>query len=441
MDMMINPSATPHPSLMSSHHFNSTLPPPSISIHDHRSPHQPTEITIPSMDHTLLHPAVQVSRDYNEYFELGYHAVTPGSNSSSHKASGLYDGQPHYGRKPLSTQISDGRAKLSSPSSDCMYSDSSAMDCGNVSILSHNATSPSLIKAEPELSPSSLVTTTAIPSILSPNLCSITPMGDPSFVSPRSLEEFDITNPADIMSLDQPIRLTTPTTRTNRRSSSCSNPDLRSSLDFTSLFGLPGINSFLDEEENQHEKIQEQNNEHVEKILGLSLNYGSPDTSKDSTGMNHLSPSSSSDQKVPSTSSPGCSPGSLPSPPLLAELQPLHSTKSDSMTTNSRRFTDIFSVKPNEYTDTSSSSPSLAGAFQPYNASQASRDYCNPPITATTAGYPSSIPKSYYHTDSYGYYPVDMYNYPITSVPATHQHPPNSLRNHNNRHINITVSL
>ena len=449
MELMMHQQPAGHSGhLQASHHLSTTTslppPPPSIPLHNHRSPIQQSDLSQHSMDNNLQ-STVPVTREYTEYFEFGstdrYHGTTPVPPVVT-KPSVNYDTQLSYKNYVYS---SDTRAKLNSPSSDCMYSDSSVMDTSSLM----PSTSPSFVKAEPA---SLVTTTTAIPSILSPSLSSVTPMCESTFTSHGSLDEFDITHPSDILSLDQPIRTSqqsNPANRGARRMSSCSNPDLRSSLDLTSLFGLPGINSFLDEEEQQQQQQQQQqhiqqqektneqrSNEHVDKILGLSLNYGSPNTSKDSNS-EYQPKVSPKDQKVPSPGSTGSS------PPLLAELQPLTASKhGNTGMMTSRRFNESYTVKPANYIDTSSSSPPLAsGAFQPYiSPPSESRAMTYSPVS-TSIGFMSSTSKSYYPSDSYNNYYPDMYNYHTGGATITPQQSSNTFRNHQHSRHNINITL
>lgn len=433
-----------------------SLPPPPPAIHD---PHRlsPLDIT-----HHQLDIGVQLgstmSRDYNEYFELNperyglplsvpqkAHQVLHNSHCSMSPPQ-QFQHHPHHPQSLKQSLSSLGSksdvdpyssTKLSSPQSDCMFSDSGIVDTSTVSLFS---ASPSHIKAEPELSPSSLVTSTTIPSILSPTaqgLSGITPslspagerldviQENPFLTTPtRPLEDFDITTPADILSLDKPINRG-PQSERSRKLSSCSNgetrscSEMRTSMDLASFFSLPSITSFLDED--AENKVQ--GSEHVEKILGLSLNYDSPNTSKDSSS--HLSPVSNSDQKVPNTS---CSPpieSRGNSPHSLVELQPLCSAKPTTASYDPKQ-SDGRPYKQGETTP-----PSFNGAFQPYTSTYTKDSFMTSTPNYTNQKYtPLSTPDyPYYH-----HHHADMYSYPPMQTQQ-------QQLTRNNHHINITLSL
>ena len=159
-------------------------------------------------------------------------------------------------------------------------------------------------------------------------------------LSPHTLDQFEFNDAADFLSLDQPINkeLPPPACANNRKPSVTSSDVTKGATsDLSSLLGLPSISSFLDEGEGENPA-----NEHIDKILGLSLNYSdrSPESHKSNT--DSLSPASSSDQKVPSEGSP-LSPCRGPTPPSLIELQPLKSNNnSNNNITSPKKFSDIF---------------------------------------------------------------------------------------------------
>ena len=156
-------------------------------------------------------------------------------------------------------------------------------------------------------------------------------------LSPQTLDQFEFNDAADFLSLDQPINkeLPAPACANNRKPTvSSSDVTKGATSDLSALLGLPSISSFLDEGEGENPA-----NEHIDKILGLSLNYGerSPESHKSNT--DSLSPASSSDQKVPSERSP-LSPCRGPTPPSLIELQPLKSNNEN--IASPKKFSDIF---------------------------------------------------------------------------------------------------
>ena len=157
-------------------------------------------------------------------------------------------------------------------------------------------------------------------------------------LSPHTLDQFEFNDAADFLSLDQPINkeLPAPACATSNRKPSISSSDVTkgATSDLSALLGLPSISSFLGEEGEGDNSA----NEHIDKILGLSLNYGegSPESHKSTT--DSLSPASSSDQKVPSEGSP-LSPCRGPTPPSLTELQPL---KTNNSISSPKKFSDIF---------------------------------------------------------------------------------------------------
>ena len=93
----------------------------------------------------------------------------------------------------------------------------------------------------------------------------------PNDLSPHTLDQFEFNDAAEFLSLDQPINkeLPAPACATINRKPSISSSDVTkgATSDLSSLLGLPSISSFLDEGEEENPA-----NEHIDKILGLSLN-------------------------------------------------------------------------------------------------------------------------------------------------------------------------
>ena len=156
-------------------------------------------------------------------------------------------------------------------------------------------------------------------------------------LSPQTLDQFEFNDAADFLSLDQPINkeLPAPACANNRKPTvSSSDVTKGATSDLSTLLGLPSISSFLDESEGENPA-----NEHIDKILGLSLNYGERSPESHKSNVDSLSPASSSDQKVPSEGSP-LSPCRGPTPPSLIELQPLKSNNGN--IASPKKFSDIF---------------------------------------------------------------------------------------------------
>ena len=240
-------------------------------------------------------------------------------------------------------------------------------------------------------------------------------------LSQRTVEDFEINNPGDILSLDQPInKYLDRNSKYDKKSVPTEPPTSKPScaggngnLDLSALLGLPSISSFLGENEAGNQ--EKPHNEHVDRILGLSLKYegGEPKASPES-----LSPSSTtSDQKVPSDSAP-LSPCRGPTPPSLIELQPL---KNPTTLTSPKRFTDIFSPR-----DAPNSSFCYDKAPLPpaYGEHAISRDT----YSSASAYYSMTSPKLAYaneHGEPVNFYHSDIFHLPpgaIHSRPQTSIH-------------------
>lgn len=221
----------------------------------------------------------------------------------------------------------------------------------------------------------------------------------------RQIDDFEINNPGDILSLDQPINKDIPnkySKRTNDSDNKSSCAGSNANLDLSALLGLPSISSFLGDGESG----EKPHNEHVDRILGLSLKY---DGAEPKATPESLSPSSTtSDQKVPSDSAP-LSPCRGPSPPSLIELQPI---KTPNALTSPKKFSDIFS--PLHRDAPTFSFPDKVNVH-PYSEHSISRDHFS-----GGSYYNLSSPKltySHSHGEPVNFYQSDIFHFPTNTRP------------------------
>lgn len=313
---------------------------------------------------------------------------------------------------------------------DCMFSSSAlpGMDLPSVPVSSMAGSPPSYSQAvSPHSVASSRPGQTTSPVLtqmtsLSPqghvspvSIMPVTSVHDTTYtmtssdVSHRSLDDFEINNPGDILSLDQPInkdlanKYSKRSTDSNGKSS-CAGSN--ANLDLSALLGLPSISSFLGE----GEVGDKSHNEHVDRILGLSLKY---DGAEPKTTPESLSPSSTmSDQKVPSDSAP-LSPCRGPTPPSLIELQPL---KTPNALSSPKKFSDIFSPL---HRDVPTFSFPDKVSLNPYMDQSITRDHYS-----GGSYYNLTSPKPTYsneHTDPVNFYHSDIFHFQ-SSIAMTRPH-------------------
>ena len=426
--------------------------------------HQPVttslaSTSLPGLDHrgfdSIDFSQQQQWRDsYNEYFDMGHETkFQPLVSLVDQFSHGTSFHKPEYSM-PLSTPTSStpsmfdyyegskmahslfkNRSVGLNSGSDCMYSSDSVV---GMSSPEHHTNSllASPVKGMLPSTSEDLGTLPSSAATVSP-VCS-SPPGTTvvsyatSDMAGRALDDFEINGAADILSLDQPINkdagTAPPKYSCQRRSSSSDRhvpPPLRTptgAMDLSTLLGLPSITSFFTEENEEADRTP---NEHVDRILGLSLNYG--DAEPKASDVN-LSPVSSCDQKVPSDSG-SLSPCRGPTPPSLIELQPLHSSKGG---LHPPKKYDMFSnLKP---TDIIYSSQHEKAAFQPYVDHSTHKDNAY-----SGSGHFLSSSKYHHETphDTFNYYHGESMQYPTTSPVSMPRLSPYSRHNHN---INITLS-
>lgn len=489
-DIYQTPASLSSPSAMS----GPTMPPPhpDMSLHD-----QPPRAYDTSYDFGMHSNNTQGWRDsYSEYFDMTHPTAT--QQESKYQPNGSMAeycvpmSKPEYAMPIMSTATTpsmydqysshqmNGNSKLGQDlykgkslgySSDCMYSNSSSVT--NVSLSSQqNLSSPnsdymqSPIKGNlPPVSngleglPSGSIHITPV-SLISTSTSAVTTCGTTSLtdLSGRHLDDFEINDAADILSLDQPINkhhitmAAPPKYDIHRRSCSPeqrSNPPTppivsRSNMDLSTLL-LPSITSIFGEETDATaagQRLQNASspaaNEHVDRILGLSINYGETDGSRHpshkpavDSNLSPVSSASSSDQKVPSDSG-SLSPCRGPTPPSLIELQPLASNKNGAMP-SPKRFNDIFS--PMKDSNVLSGSMQDKGAFHPYNDTSMSKDmhsdYHGHSYFPAHQKYRSHDAPTYYHAE------MIQYPGPVSTSVTTGPNMNSFIKNHN---INITLN-
>ena len=364
------PAFVPQPGLLS---------PTALSFPGHASAN-PFE----ALDHVGYQQQPITREAYSEYFDLSnmerYNAQGFGSHCGD-SLSGPVKSEPMQTQTDLFNAANRSKSNVSIP--DCMYGSSNMSPVQERELVLPSYPQSQMTKSEPSSSPlsnpglggatsGSPFRNQANPYNSPPPQYHFTPVSasDQNFggvtatagvqnphcsstLSPTTLDEFEFNDAADFLSLDQPINKDLPApacaVSANRKQPTITSSDVTkgATSDLSSLLGLPSISSFLDEGEGENPA-----NEHIDKILGLSLNYSvnSPRSNK-STGTDSLSPASSGDQKVPSDGSP-LSPCRGTTPPSLIELQPLkannnnntiqHNNNNNITTTSPKKFTDIF---------------------------------------------------------------------------------------------------